>query len=143
MLKISVPDVWVQDTGTARGRGIFAARNFIAGEVVECAPVLVVDCGHYDLQALLRKYTFSWKGLTGVHDGQAIALGYGGLYNHSNPANMRYSADAENQCIFFIAERSISIAEELTINYDGVGGSAYADEDRWFSAHEVVPLTLD
>ncbi len=43
-LKIGAAPVWVQDTGTPRGRGVFAARNFAVGEVVEHAPVLVLDC---------------------------------------------------------------------------------------------------
>jgi uncharacterized protein len=139
-VKIDAPAVSVQETGTQRGRGVFAARDFAAGELVERAPVLVLDCSHYDLPALLQKYTFSWKGLTGVHEGQALALGYGGLYNHASPASMRYAADADNQCILFVAERPIQVGEELTINYNGIGGSAYAENDRWFSAHEVAPL---
>ncbi len=139
-LKIGAAPVWVQDTGTPRGRGVFAARNFAVGEVVEHAPVLVLDCSHYDLPPLLQKYTFSWKGLTGVHEGQAIALGYGGLYNHASPANLRYQADSENQCILFVAECPIQAGEELTINYNGVGGSAYSENDRWFTAHAVAPL---
>jgi hypothetical protein len=36
------PSVYVKDTGTAKGRGVFALRDFTAGEVIELCPVVRV-----------------------------------------------------------------------------------------------------
>lgn len=143
MRPILPPEVYVKDTGTVKGRGVYALRNFAKDEVIEEAPVLLLDLGHYDLPAALTCYAFSWKGLTGDVSGQAIAMGYGGLYNHSNPANMRYVADSERQSLLFIAVRDIVESEELTINYSGVAGIATSEADSWFDSHQIAPYQGD
>jgi uncharacterized protein len=63
---------------------------------------------------------------------QALALGYGSLYNHSNPSNMRYETDGESLSIRFITVREIEADEELTINYNADGGAAASEDEWWF-----------
>jgi hypothetical protein len=137
MLTVISPAVFVQETGTSKGRGVYASRSYQPGELVETSPVLLIDSRHFDLPHELTKYVFSWQGLTGGEPRQALAFGYGCLYNHANPANMRYSGDAEKSCIHFIAERAIGIGEELTINYNGLAGASCSEGEIWFDAHEV------
>ena len=43
MNSIPSPDIYIADTLTAKGRGVFAARDYAAREVVEIAPVIVVE----------------------------------------------------------------------------------------------------
>ncbi len=146
MLRVFPPTVFVQETGTSKGRGVFASRAYRPGELIETSPVLLIDSRHFDLPPELTKYVFSWQGLTGGESRQALAFGYGCLYNHANPASMRYSGDVENNCIHFFAERPIGIGEELTINYSGLAGAASSERETWFDAHEVPtygPETAD
>lgn len=142
MLTVFPPAVFVQETGTRKGRGVYASRSYQPGEVVEISPVLLIDSRHFDLPKELTKYVFSWHGLTGGESRQALAFGYGCLYNHANPANMRYWGDIEKNCIHFVAERAIGIGEELTINYSGLAGAACSEREIWFDAHEV-PVYVD
>jgi SET domain-containing protein len=110
-----------------RGRGIFAARRFEPGEMIEVCPVIALS--EADARTLdgtgLYDYYFGWG-----NDGQAaaIALGYGSLYNHSFTPNAVHRKDAENGTVSIIAVKPISLGEEIFIRYQ-TGG----DEQRmWF-----------
>lgn len=64
--------------------------------------------------------------------------GYGSLYNGDNPANMRYEAVPEARSLIqFIAVRSISTGEELTVNYSGSNGAAESADDWWFDRRGI------
>lgn len=129
---ISPPDICIRETGTAKGKGVFALRAFTRGEVVEVAPVLVLKTDYDTLPALLKTYVFDWTTLTGVPRTQGVALGYGSMYNHDNPANLVYQADARRRVMRYVAARDIAAGEELTINYNAVGGVAEWHDDNWF-----------
>ncbi len=131
-MRIHPPDLCVRDTGTAKGKGVFALRRFACGEVVEVAPVLVLKTPYHTLPELLKTYVFDWTTLTGVPNSQGLALGYGGLYNHDNPANLRYVADARQSVMRYVAARDIEADEELTINYNAEGGVHEWHDDNWF-----------
>lgn len=126
-------DLEVRDTD-AKGRGVFALRDFAAGELVELAPVLI---GKHGISNVFDDYEFNWSEANGR--GQidlyraAIALGFGSLYNGANPANLRYELDRAGKAIRFIAARSITNGEELTINYSAEDGGAVSASDRWFT----------
>lgn len=132
------PPLAIRETGTARGRGVFALRSFEPGEVVEIAPVLVLRCDFDDLPEQLKTYVFDWEHLTGVPRSHAMALGYGCMYNHANPANLRYEADARGAVMRYVAARKINAGEELTINYSGEKGHHESESDDWFERHDVV-----
>jgi hypothetical protein len=152
--KVVPPAVYVADTGTAKGRGVFAARSFAAGEVVEIAPVVIVAAPvttttvrpppnvKVDVRFVreFKVLVFSWAHLAKVPNTCALALGYGSLYNSANPANMRYEADASESIIRFIAVRDIRADEELTINYNAEGGGAEWKDQNWFTHMEVTAL---
>ena len=150
--KIEPPVIYVADTGTRRGRGVFAARSFVAGEVVEVAPVVIVPevevktrlpanvkvTIHYVRE--VEVLVFDWSYLANVPKTSALALGYGSLYNSANPANMRYEAVAAESVLRFVAVRNIGAHEELTINYDAVGGGAEWKDRNWFTRMKVTPI---
>jgi len=110
-----------------RGRGVFAARAFAAGEVIERAAVLVFPRDEVRPLAgtLLDNYWFWWDD---AHN--AVSFGCGSLYNHDSPANARFVRDTVRQLIVFVAARAIASGEEITINY---GGDADGSASVWFN----------
>lgn len=133
----------IRPTGTAKGRGVFALRDFANGEVVEEAPALLGKFGGGDGGAF-KHLEFAWSKLIGQEATRlyqaAIALGNGSFYNSANPANMRYEADEAPEVIRFIAARAIAAGEELTINYSAAGGGTTSATDAWFDRMKVKPL---
>ena len=129
---------YLAQTGTPKGMGVFASRDIEAGEVVEVAPVILLKTGFEDLELGLKQRVFNWERLASLQGVSAIALGYGSMYNHDNPANMRYKSVSDGQAITFTAARDIRRGEELTINYNETGGEPVSDEDIWFESCGVV-----
>lgn len=136
------PNIYIKDTGTAKGRGVFASRAFGSGEVVEICPVVLFHMHYNSLPKAVKTLVFDWEVLAGKTRAHALALGYGSFYNHNNPANMRFEADGENQLLRFIAVRDISKDEELTINYCSERGAAESEENDnwWFEDKKITPI---
>ena len=130
------PDCYVKDTGTERGRGVFASHDFSSGEVIEECPVIVLRRPESELPPKIRKVVYNWGKLANTAESTVIVLGYGSMYNHDNPANMYYEANLENMTMKYIAVRNIAKDEELTVNYNS-DGSPTAEDDRWFEKNEV------
>jgi hypothetical protein len=132
----TLPHACVRDTGTAKGRGVYVLRAFREGEVVEVCPVVMLRKPYEALPEEIQKLVFMWGRRDGLPDVQALALGYGSLYNNDNPANMRYEADRRALVLRFIAVRGISVGEELTVNYSGSSD----DNDWWFKDKNIEPI---
>lgn len=139
-MRIVPAHAYIEDTGTRKGRGVFAARAFAVGETVEVCPVVSFVDGFDKLPVELKRVIFNWGYLSGSPGPQGLALGYGSMYNHSNPANMRYQADLANVSLHFIAVRPIATGEELTVNYNAHGGGAEWHDDTWFEQMGIEPL---
>jgi len=97
------------------GKGVFAKEFIKKSEVIEVAPILVLQFNDFiDTKwNLLFEYYF-W-----LDDFVVLALGYGSLYNHSTNANARYKIDKKKQTITFTATRDILKDEEVYFNYKG------------------------
>ena len=94
-----------------KGRGVIARRKFVAGEVIERCPVIVLDEGE-TIPRPLGEYTFRWAG-----NRDAVVLGFGSLYNHGlypNADFLRFDSLLE---IRFVAVRDIAAGEEITYDY--------------------------
>jgi len=138
---ISPADVYIKDTGTIKGRGVFAGKAFSAGELVEACPVIVLLRPLDELPPRIKTIVFSWGSLTDTAPSNALSLGYGSLYNHDNPANLRYEAVPDNEALHYIAVRDIKKDEELTVNYNAGGGAPSSDNDSWFKQRGIELLT--
>jgi hypothetical protein len=134
------PDVYVADTGTAKGRGVFARRDFSQDELVEECAVILCPVAFLTLPEGIQKVAFNWGVLAHTTDCHAVALGFGSIYNHANPANMRYLANPQHSTLQFIAVRGIRAGEELTINYNAIGGGACWHDNNWFERMNVRPV---
>lgn len=132
LASIFPPEVSMRDTQTAKGRGVFAERNFAPGELVETSAVVLLNTPFADLPVEIQTIAFNWGELCGIGDCHALALGFGSLYNHDNPASLCYESDPENLALHFFAIREINKGEEFTINYDTPGGFSQAHENDWF-----------
>lgn len=138
-MSITTANVCVRDTGTAKGRGVFALRAFAENELVESCPVVIMRVAFASLPDELKTLVFSWGFLTnGSSELHALALGHGSLYNHENPSNMRYVADPEGGLMRFVAVREIAAGEELTINYNAHGGGHVWNDNKWFERMNVT-----
>lgn len=140
---VRVPDVCIRETGTSKGKGVFALRDFAEGEIVEVAPVLVLKTDFEDLPVLLTTYVFDWTAMTGIPRAQGFVLGYGSMYNHSNPSSLVYLPDARANLMHYVAARPITAGEELTINYNAGPGINEWHDDNWFERNDVALIEED
>lgn len=95
-----------------KGRGVFAERNFASGELIECAPVIIVPDKEWPFvsSTILSDYFFE------TEDGlAAMALGYASLYNHSFDANADYLVADDR--VLITALCGINKDEEIFIDY--------------------------
>jgi SET domain-containing protein len=97
------------------GRGVFAVRDFNAGEVVEVCEVLIIpkkDIQWIDKTELYDHY-YAWS------EGRAVlALGLGSMYNHSYNPNCKYRVKLNLNKIEFKSLQAINNGQELLINYN-------------------------
>ena len=135
--------IYITETGTALGRGVFAAKEFNPGEVVEVAPVVLVNENFQDLPITIQQLVFNWSRLTNSDIPFAVAVGFGSLYNHADDPNLRYKADSHTNTIKFIAERCIAPEEQLTINYNQVAEGMKPREKNWFETNMVEKIKIN
>ena len=128
----------IKDTGTAKGRGVYATRQIAMGEIIEICPVMLVQWAEIPEQ--LRRVAFNWGARTKGPCASCIALGWGSMYNHANPANLRYNANQSDPSLAFFAAREIEAGEELTVNYNESYGDIHSSEDIWFKGRGVTPI---
>ncbi len=99
-----------------KGRGVFARRPFRRGEVIEVCPVIPLTSAEASACAdtILDDYFFEWgeRGTT-----RALALGYGGLYNHSPDPNAAVTRRVGRLNLVITARRPIRAGEQITIDY--------------------------
>jgi len=132
-MNLTAPTGYVRDTGTIKGRGVFASRPLAGGETIEECPVVLFSGVFGSVPDEVRKLLFNWGVLANAPGVHCLALGYGSLYNHDNPANMRFEGDAGAGVLRFIAVRDIAQGEELTVNYSSFGGSHESGGESWFT----------
>ncbi len=112
------------------GLGVFAARDFRAGELVHLAPVILMDDVHVEMleDTPLRGYVYGWECPEGS---AAFAFGVGSLINHDAEPNCVYhridTGDVDEDtghvhtfdALAYSAGRDITAGEELSVDYSG------------------------
>jgi uncharacterized protein len=117
------------------GRGMFASRRFLKGELIERAPVVVIDEKKWPdaAKTILSDYAFDW-GEKDEH--AAIAMGYISLYNHSYSPNAQLEQMANELMMEIVAIKDIEVGQEITINYNGDPAN---QDPLWFTQREREP----
>jgi hypothetical protein len=105
------------------GRGVFAATDITAGDIVELCPTLQVDGD--DIGGVLSDYVFSSNDDEGV---SILLLGYGMLYNHSSDANVEHVEHGPD-AVAMVAKRDIDAGDEITLDYGA----------EWWETRERTP----
>jgi len=118
-----------------RGRGMFASRKFLKGELIERAPVVAIDEKKWPNAAktILSDYAFDW-GEKDEH--AAIALGYISIYNHSYSPNAQLEQMLDELMMEIVAIKDIGPGEEITINYNG---DPENQDPLWFTQRAPRP----
>jgi len=100
-----------------KGWGVFALKDFEAGEVIESAPVLTfTPTDRKNLEKTpMSHYIYPWKSTRGA----ALAFGYGSIYNHSYSPNADWKQNFKTGCMIYRAVKDIKKGEEITVNYNG------------------------
>lgn len=107
---------------------------------MEVCPVVLLQKPYKALHKELKALVFHWPLPEGAAPRQALALGYGSLYNHANPSNLRFETGGEALVLRLVAVAEVAPGEELTINYNSEGGAATSGEDWWFKEKDIELL---
>jgi SET domain-containing protein len=98
------------------GRGVYAKVDIKKNEVIERAPIIEIpehDAANLNKSILVTYFFYFGKN----KQRQAIALGFGSLYNHSHKPNAIYKIKQTENRIDFIALKDIKKDDEILINY--------------------------
>lgn len=95
-----------------KGRGVYATRSYVKGDIVEVANVFLVPEDEVDDDDIVAFYVFCWE--PGVY---AIAISNASLFNHSPDPNVEYSLDKENVQLVFKAKKDIEAGGEILLDY--------------------------
>jgi SET domain-containing protein len=117
------------------GRGMFAARKFMKGELIERAPVIAIDAKKWPSAAktILSDYAFDW-GEKDEH--AAISLGYISIYNHSYSPNAQLEQMEDELMMDIIAIKDIGLGEQIMVNYNGEPSN---QDPLWFTQRAAKP----
>jgi hypothetical protein len=100
-----------------KGRGVFAMRDILEGEVIEISPVVPVAKGNViENGDAPDGYLLQWDADTEGEE-YAMPLGYVMLYNHNPEPNILIESDMAEYTMTVKASRNIKAGEELTWNY--------------------------
>ena len=98
-----------------RGRGVFTREFIPSRALIHISPVLILKGNDKDLsqQGILTNYTYNWFD----SQQQALALGLGSMFNHSQKHNVGFIKDKNNTVIRYYTLQNVDAHEELFINY--------------------------
>lgn len=120
-----IPLVIKDATNKSQGKGVFANKNFIAGDIIEICPNIIDECDNF--KGLSYNYIFGNYNKNNI-DYCTLAFGYGSMYNHSNTPNAIW--EIKDRTNFTItALNNIKKGDEIFISYG----------DKYWESRELVP----
>ena len=134
--QITYPNIYIAETGTILGRGVYTSKDIPSGKIVEVVPVILLPLKSQPFPPQIRRLVYNWS-KTHV----ALALGYGSLYNHSDQPNLVFTRGKNDLFILFKTLRAIEAGEQLTISYDYTGSGESPRDKSWFKIHKVEKIS--
>lgn len=116
------------------GYGVFAKEVIEEGEFIEETKLLRMGWrGNYPTDQTVKDYAWGNKGCTCVecrrHGAfQYLAMGFGGIYNHSDTPNTKQKQNFTTEIMTVIARRRIEKDEEIFVTY---GDKYFLVRDFW------------
>lgn len=110
-----------------KGNGVFAKKDFAAGEVIEICPVITSEIPKVPQDTWSDDYVYLFG------EGYGFVLGYGSFYNHSYKPNAIYIRNIRNSTMIYVTVTPIKKDEEILVNYNG---DIYSKEPLWFDCIE-------
>lgn len=107
--------VFVNQSKTIKGMGVFAAEPIKKGEIIEVCPLILVPMKDFEQVKKTKLYYYFFE-YTKTYF--AIALGYCSLYNHSYSPNAKYLYNYRKKTITIVALKNIDLNEEIFFNYN-------------------------
>lgn len=109
--------VFVNQSKTIKGMGVFAAEPIKKNEVIEVCPLILVPMKDFEYikKTKLYYYYFEYS-----KEFFAVALGYCSLYNHSYTPNAKYTFNYKKKTITVVALKNIPANEEIFFNYNWI-----------------------
>lgn len=110
--------IYIKDSEIAKNeRGVFAFQKIKKNELIERCPIIKIEeeDPSNSKSGILITYFFYFDE---DKKGQAIALGFGSIYNHTRNPNAVYNINQKEEIIDFIALKNIEQNEEITVNYN-------------------------
>lgn len=115
-VKMSCPQVEVKPSPLLdyKERGLFAAKDFKKGEVIEVCPTLIMNKKELAKNNIINEHLFKGR----KPGNSLLSLGYGSIINHSkDKQNCTWFVAPDDSYIKFIAIKDISKGEEFYSNY--------------------------
>ena len=110
----TIENIVKQSSIEGTGRGVFAGKDYLKGEVIERCPLVIEDKPNILEKTTLGDYY--WAHQTNPKKG-VVALGLCSLYNHSDDNNVNNYQDLKNDLMIFKANKNIKKGEEMFIHY--------------------------
>jgi len=110
---------------------VTAKTQFARGEIIEICPLIILP----DIVKTVDRLKDIVFEIDKKKSEYGLVMGYGSLYRHSNKPNVDYAYNKRQRHMFFIANRTIQLNEELTINY----GSDYWEERTNLNTMAEIP----
>ncbi|MEK7525986.1 MAG: SET domain-containing protein [Patescibacteria group bacterium] len=109
--------VEIKRISKTKGRGVYAMKNFKAGEIIEKCPVLKLTPRErkWCEKTIMATYIYPWRSTRSA----AVVFGYGSIYNHSFEPNADWKQNFRDNTMTYRAIKSIKKGEEILINYNG------------------------
>ena len=101
------------------GWGVFASEKIFKDELIEECTILELPIEKGESSPLFLDYRFNFPCGPDWNE-QVLAMGFGGIYNHSDNSNAYWTSVNEKRTFKFIATRDIEVGEEVFTYYGDV-----------------------
>lgn len=124
------------------GRGVFALKNFKAGEIIERCPLVeMANRSKYQIDSQVYAYMYAQPPCECDECEKHgfifhMALGYGMMYNHQDNPNALWKFNYTQLLGDVIAIKDIIAGQEIFVNY----GNCYFDNDRVETGQTQIKL---